>query len=86
MVKITGFTAFIEGENINTLREIGFIRITPKLSCSAEEAYFGKLKKKIDARKCEDYTDCLDCPQYCACNNIDTDYGFNSKGNGRGGW
>lgn len=77
MVKITHTdhikqtTTVIECENINTLKEIGLIRITPKMSASAEAHYFGKMRFKRDIIDCLTHSECLDCRQYLACHGYE---------------
>lgn len=64
-------TTVIECENINTLKELGYIRITPKLSTSAENVYFGQFKRGIDIRVCQKYVECVECPQFIGCNHLE---------------
>lgn len=58
-------------ENLNTLKEIGYTKVVTKMSTSAENAYFGKMVTHINIIQCQTYTECVECPQYCACNHID---------------
>lgn len=86
MIKITSVTTIATNENINELRESGYLSIMPKMSCSAEQAYLGKEVRSIDIVLCQQYTNCLDCPQYVGCNNLTVYPVFNREGNGKHGW
>ena len=64
-------TTIIECENINTLKELGYMRIVPKMSISAEKAYFGNEHKGINIKLCQQVVNCVDCDQFIECNNLE---------------